>query len=109
MTSYTECILALQQGCIGDDAACTSDTLIRHAYRKVCTIWVSQQLHCSRDMVVLQGRLVIVNEGQGVGGLDQEIIVETAMLVVMRGSRPAGAEQLQLAHSPGLQWPTMAQ
>ena len=38
----------------------------------------------SSQMVVLQGRYVVVGDGQGVSCLDEEVIVEAPVLIIMR-------------------------
>ena len=58
-------------------------------------------------MVVLQGGLIIVGEGQGVPSLDQEVVVEAGMLVV--ASRPVGGHLLYAIHGLVLQQPAVAQ
>ena len=59
-------------------------------------------------MVILQWGCVIVGDGQRVAGLDEEVVVDTAMLVVMHQRRPVGGHLLQPAHSFVLQHTPMA-
>ena len=60
-------------------------------------------------MVVLQGGLVIVCDGQGIMSLDQEVVVEAAMLKVMHCCSHEAGPMLQLAHAAALQHATMTQ
>lgn len=49
---------------------------------------LEQQASSCSHVVVLQRGLVIVSDGQRVSCLDQEVIVQTTMLVVVRDGRP---------------------
>lgn len=60
-------------------------------------------------MVVLQGRLIIVCQGNGVSSLDEEVVVEAAMLKVMDDGRPVGGEVEGAQEGICLQQAAMAQ
>jgi len=60
-------------------------------------------------VVILQGGLVIVENGQGIGSLDEEIVVQASMLVVVRDGRPVGGHVLGSAHCLALQDASMTQ
>ncbi len=60
-------------------------------------------------MVILQGGLVIVENGQGTGSLDEEVVVQASMLVVVRDGRPIGGHVLGSAHCLALQDASVAQ
>ena len=60
-------------------------------------------------MVVLQGGLVVVENSQGAGSLDEEVIVQASMLVVVRDGRPIGGHVLGSADCLALQDAAVAQ
>lgn len=60
-------------------------------------------------MVVLQGGLIIVQNSPWASSLDQEVVVQPAVLVVMRDGRPVRGHVLRLTHCTALQDTTMTQ
>ena len=60
-------------------------------------------------MMVLQGGLVAVGDGQRVSSLHQEVVVQAAMLVVMHKGCPVGAPHKGPVHGFALDDAAMAQ
>ena len=56
----------------------------QQAYWEVPALWRMNDPDRSSQMVVLQGRYVVVGDGQGVSCLDEEVIVEAPVLIIMR-------------------------
>ena len=75
----------------------------------VLTRGVKQKLSSSSAVVILQWGLVIVENGQGTGSLDEEIVVQASMLVVVHDGRPVGGHVLGSAHRLALQDASVAQ
>ena len=57
-------------------------------YREVLVLRLKQQSGGRCKVVILQGGLVIVGDGQRVARLDEEVVVESSMLVIMHQGRP---------------------
>ena len=57
-------------------------------YRQVLVLRLKQQSGGRRKVVILQGGLVVVGDGQRVARLDEEVIVESSMFVIMHQCRP---------------------
>ena len=79
------------------------------AYRHVLALRINPDLECSSQVVVLQRGLIIVDQRNGVGSLDQEVIVQAAMLEVMHDSRPVAGQVQAASKGIGLEQAPMAQ
>ena len=75
----------------------------QHAYRREAVLWLVQHSGASSQMVILQGRAVVVHDGQRVSSLDEEVIVDTAMLVVMHCGCPVRSQLMHSGQSTALQ------
>lgn len=81
------CLLAVQEHTIQRKRTYTR--IPKHACRRPQTHWdvlilrLDQQPAGRSQVMILQGRLVIVGDGQRVMRLDEEVVVEAAMLMIM--------------------------
>ena len=55
---------------------------------------MEQQAGSCGTVVILQRGLVVVPNGQRVSGLDEEVVVHAAVLVVVRDGRPVRRHEL---------------
>ena len=60
-------------------------------------------------MVVLQRRLIIVHQGDGISCLDQEVIVEPSMIKVVNYSSPVASQMQSAGEGIGLQQASVTQ
>ena len=79
------------------------------AYRHVLALRINPDPKCSSQVVVLQRGLIIVSQRNGVGCLDEEVIVEASMLQVMHNSRPVAGQVQASSKGIGLEQTPMAQ
>ena len=79
------------------------------AYRHVLALGINPDSECSGQVVVLQRGLIIVNQRNGVGCFDEEVIVEASMLKIMHDSRPVAGQVQAASKGIGLEQAPMAQ
>ena len=75
----------------------------------VLILRLNQQRNSRSTMMVLQWRLIIVQDGVWVRCLRQEVVVQASMLVVMRDGRPVRRHVLTFAQCIALQNSPMTQ
>ncbi len=79
------------------------------AYRHVLTLRINPDPECSSQVVVLQRGLIIVHQRNGMGCLDEDVIVEASMLKVMHDSGPVAGQVQASSKGIGLEQAPMAQ
>ena len=72
-------------------------------YLNVLVLVLEQQGGSCSTVVVLPRGLVVVADRYRIRSLDQEVIIDAAMLVVMRNGRPVRRHELRSAQSPAFQ------
>ena len=63
-----------------------------YAHRHVLHGGINEQPKSRCKVMVLQGGLIVVDQGNWMCSLDQEVIVETSMLKVVHHSRPVASK-----------------
>ncbi len=79
------------------------------AYRHVLALRINPDPECSSQVVILQWGLIIVYQCNGMGCLDEEVIIEASMLEVMHDSSPVAGQVQAASKGIGLEQAPMAQ